>query len=169
MPTPIPRIDGAQLGGSLHAFYAFGASWDALPYTIHSFSTMLGEQPAVIVVRDGGSADAVDRVREITVYEDDKATHAWDAPTATAIATTFLPSDAVHVRDEPDEFSPPHYVEHIYRSKLLAISLDASVFVDEVDLKTRNPPGTFTWWCVPFPSNTPGYGECKITVEAPKA
>ncbi len=158
-PTPPTTVVGARLGGRDDAF--------ASTYTEdagHYDATIAG-QPVTINTMVSGGTDGAARVIEIDVWPEGNA---FDTKTAAKIAVTFLPSDAVHLRDVQDQFKDGNYV-HVYHSNLLAASFDASVFVDSVDLTTPIPSGTLSWTCSPHDLTNTLFNGCTISVRAPKS
>ncbi len=145
--TPYRGIgDTSTLGGTLLGFdRQFGPPVQQGHYP----ATVVGVAVTIIVARDA----ATDHINDIDITP----TGSWTLTQAIAVALTFLPADARHVRD----FAlapPPHLIEHVYQSATLAATFPASAFTTAADAALA--PGTLSYVC----AATPTFADCNLGV-----
>lgn len=139
-PTAIPgTVSGGMLGGTETDFIAhFGPSSNSAALS-RIYQTNIAGQSVRMDIRliDGAGGK---RVRFIHIIPQDSSV-TWDIATANGLAKTLFPPDAVFKRDATvADFG----TEHIYLSKQLAKSFDASLFVGPA---SNVIAGTFYYAC----------------------
>jgi hypothetical protein len=140
LPPVSVLVSGARLGGQLAAFettYGNESSQDTWDTTIAGQQVQL----TVTITQFGESLDGQDRVLLVDIVG--QSGSGWSATTDAAIVASFLPRDATHVRTGAGYGSLGP--DHIYKSRQLANSLDASVFQNSANQQLT--PGTFDWQC----------------------
>lgn len=158
-PTPLATVVGARLGGPNGAFDT------TYTHVNGSYEGTIAGQSVTFGTVVATGTDGAGRVIEIVVFD---MSDPWDTKTAAKVVATFLPPDAIHLRDVHGQFEVRNYF-HVYRSKLLAASLNASAFGDIVVHTTPIPPGTLSWICTPLDLTATVFNSCTISVRAPKA
>lgn len=144
-PTPLPLVSGPHLGGPILDFVtAYGGGNSPSP--VYQWDIMRDGIPVQIMVslsQNGDSLDDQYRAMIIEITPVGGSGTPWTATQDAAIVRSFLPSDAVHVRNIPGwgKLGP----DHIYTSQQLANSLTDSVFQNSGGHVL--PPGTFDWQC----------------------
>jgi hypothetical protein len=160
--TSAMPVNAPTLGGTEAAFNAaFGAPIGQL--TWQSIIAGQAAKIAVETLQPDHTTDAqvhIYRV-DVTVPAHAVGRETWKLQTANAIAATFFPSDALHLRDGPG--AQRGEVDHIYHSDELAATFHADVFTNAAGSKTY-PPGTFHVECHAYPPRAPNYGECYLRV-----
>lgn len=153
--TAVSGVTTATLGGTEKAFIAAYGPYAALPNSTTDFrdhrATIKGQDTAITVTLT--SNDDNMRVRFIKIQPGDNSS-TWSNAQAQTIAKTFLPADAVYVKDKTvADFG----TEHLYTSKLLAQSFPASAFMDQNG--NAVPAGTFYLACG---DQVDGQGKCSM-------
>lgn len=153
--TAVSGVTTATLGGTEKAFISAYGPYAALPNSTTEYrdhrATIQGEDTAITVALT--SNDDNMRVRYIKIQPGDSSS-TWSNAQAQTIAKTFLPADAVYVKDKTvADFG----TEHIYSSQLLAQSFPASAFTDADG--NAVPAGTFYLACG---DQVDGQGKCSL-------
>jgi hypothetical protein len=159
--TPAP-VHAPTLGGTADMFTAaYGAESGTRTWQ----STIAGQAVKIVVdtLQPDHTTDGQVHifVVDLTVPDHARGRETWNLQTANAIAATFFPSDAKHLRDGPG--AQRGEVDHIYHSDELAATFHAEVFTNAAGDKTY-PPGTFHVECHALPSNARNFGACSLSV-----
>lgn len=167
-PPPTPTLtaldNGPFLGAVDDAFVSLlGGSSPSIGATD---STVAGHHVQVGFQFTAGW-DSRSRIRAIEVYAGDATMTTQTVP---GIMGTFLPPDAKHVRDVTKDVTQyGTVVHHVYYSALLANTLQQQDFIDDLDLTTPTPLGTFEWFCFSYHGWMYGpYSGCIMWTWAPR-
>lgn len=149
--------DTATLGGTERGFTAvYGApaqsSGTEATYIIQTRASQL-----FITIDSDVAKDGTSHIYDIYLTIQ-FSSGAWHQDAADRLYSSFLPSDATHLKDVRQGDSP----ERIFLSANLAATFPASSFVEDDNQKIL-PPGTFDAYCAPL---TAGSGSCTIALGA---
>jgi hypothetical protein len=155
--TPGPQpLTGAVLGGDRFEFdtlYGYPTSGGGTLAATYDYTAPNGLQVELYVDAHPGT-DGNPHVMFLHFGPIPGSGDTWDLATAQALAATFFPPDAQHLRD----VQASNGLDHIYRSARLAATFPASDFTTDVGSHAV-PPGTFDYEC--FAQNgAPGITDC---------